>query len=80
MIMVTACPIPSDGSSNAYAVLTAEYASLFAEDFGRNPIINDEASFDLRPSFVRALFMGSVTDGLIGHPIQIHQLYRSALQ
>ena len=29
------------------AVLTAEYASLIAMEFGRNPIVNDEAAFDI---------------------------------
>jgi hypothetical protein len=32
--------------------LTAEYATLLAEEFGRNPIVSDEASFDLYPSLV----------------------------
>jgi hypothetical protein len=35
-----------------YPVLTADYASLLAEEFGRNPIVNDEAAFDIHPSFV----------------------------
>ncbi|KAF9228584.1 initiation factor 2, partial [Gyrodon lividus] len=30
-------------------VLTSDYAALLAEEFGRNPIINDEAAFDLHP-------------------------------
>lgn len=30
-------------------VLTAEYASLIAMEFGRNPIVNDEAAFDIYP-------------------------------
>ncbi|KAI6043133.1 initiation factor 2 [Pisolithus marmoratus] len=30
-------------------VLTSDYAALLAEDFGRNPIVNDEAAFDLYP-------------------------------
>lgn len=30
-------------------VLTSDYAALLAEEFGRNPIINDEAAFDLYP-------------------------------
>ncbi|KAK2467024.1 hypothetical protein APHAL10511_001282 [Amanita phalloides] len=31
-------------------VLTADYAALLAEEFGRNPIISDEAAFDIHPS------------------------------
>ncbi|KAF9001892.1 hypothetical protein BDQ17DRAFT_1243978 [Cyathus striatus] len=30
-------------------VLTSDYACLLAEEFGRNPIVNDEATFDLHP-------------------------------
>ncbi|KAJ7168273.1 hypothetical protein C8R43DRAFT_876998 [Mycena crocata] len=30
-------------------VLTADYAVLLAEEFGRKPIVNDEAAFDLYP-------------------------------
>lgn len=30
-------------------VLTSEYASLLAMEFGRNPIVNDEAAFDIYP-------------------------------
>lgn len=30
-------------------VLTSEYAALIAQEYGRNPIINDEAAFDLYP-------------------------------
>lgn len=30
-------------------VLTAEYASLIAMELGRNPIVNDEAAFDIYP-------------------------------
>jgi translation initiation factor IF-2 len=32
-------------------VLTAEYASLIAMEFGRNPIVNDEAAFDIYPPY-----------------------------
>ena len=28
-------------------VLTSEYASLLALEFNRNPVINDEAAFDI---------------------------------
>ncbi|KAG6854916.1 hypothetical protein C0991_009739 [Blastosporella zonata] len=31
-------------------VLTSDYAVLLAEEFGRNPIVNDEAAFDIYPS------------------------------
>lgn len=30
-------------------VLTSDYAALLAEEFGRNPIVNDEAAFDIYP-------------------------------
>ncbi|KAF8894477.1 P-loop containing nucleoside triphosphate hydrolase protein [Infundibulicybe gibba] len=30
-------------------VLTSDYAALLTEEFGRNPIINDEAAFDIHP-------------------------------
>ncbi|KAF5387118.1 hypothetical protein D9615_001634 [Tricholomella constricta] len=30
-------------------VLTSDYAVLLAEEFGRNPIVNDEAAFDIYP-------------------------------
>ncbi|OAX38903.1 initiation factor 2 [Rhizopogon vinicolor AM-OR11-026] len=30
-------------------VLTSDYAALLAEEFGRNPIIDDEAAFDIYP-------------------------------
>ncbi|KAI9510891.1 initiation factor 2 [Russula earlei] len=30
-------------------VLTSEYAVLLAEEFNRNPVVNDEAAFDLHP-------------------------------
>jgi translation initiation factor IF-2 len=30
-------------------VLTSDYAVLLAEEFGRNPIVDDEAAFDLYP-------------------------------
>lgn len=33
-------------------VLTADYAALLAEEFGRNPVISDEAAFDIYPLFV----------------------------
>lgn len=33
----------------AAPVLTADYASLLAEEFGRKPVIDDEAAFDLYP-------------------------------
>lgn len=36
-------------------VLTAEYASLIAMEFGRNPIINDEAAFDIYPPYALVL-------------------------
>ncbi|KAG5638157.1 hypothetical protein H0H81_001542 [Sphagnurus paluster] len=31
-------------------VLTSDYAVLLAEEFGRNPVVNDEAAFDIYPS------------------------------
>ncbi|KAF8630408.1 hypothetical protein AX15_002959 [Amanita polypyramis BW_CC] len=30
-------------------MLTADYAALLAEEFGRNPVISDEAAFDIHP-------------------------------
>ena len=42
-------------------VLTADYAALLAEEFGRNPIISDEAAFDIHPLFV-ASFLFTVSD------------------
>lgn len=38
------------GSESSYDhVLTSEYASLLAAEFDRNPIVNDEAAFDIYP-------------------------------
>ncbi len=31
------------------SVLSADYAALLAEEFGFNPIIDDEAAFDIYP-------------------------------
>jgi translation initiation factor IF-2 len=31
-------------------VLTAEYASLLAMELNRNPVVNDEAAFDIFPA------------------------------
>jgi len=39
-------------SSNRRLVLTSDYAALLVEEFGRNPIINDEAAFDIYPPLV----------------------------
>ncbi|TFK29806.1 initiation factor 2 [Coprinopsis marcescibilis] len=38
----------TDQATHDY-VLTADYASLLAEEFGRAPIVDDEAAFDLYP-------------------------------
>lgn len=38
-------------------VLTAEYASLIAMEFNRNPVVNDEAAFDIYPPCVSILSM-----------------------
>lgn len=35
--------------ANIFSVLTSEYASLLAMEFNRNPIVNDEAAFDIHP-------------------------------
>jgi translation initiation factor IF-2 len=44
------CFAPITGSINShFSVLTAEYASLLAAEFDRNPIVNDEAAFDIHP-------------------------------
>lgn len=42
------------------AVLTADYAVLLAEEFGRNPIVNDEAAFDIYPSSVIQISSGAL--------------------
>lgn len=34
---------------HAFLVLTSEYAVLLADEFNRNPVVNDEAAFDLFP-------------------------------
>lgn len=34
---------------NHSIVLTSDFAALLVQEFGRNPIINDEAAFDLYP-------------------------------
>ena len=31
------------------AVLSSDYSSLLAMEFGRNPVVNDEAAFDIHP-------------------------------
>lgn len=36
-------------SSLISTVLTSDYAALLVQEFGRNPIINDEAAFDIYP-------------------------------
>ena len=33
-------------------VLTSDYAVLLAEEFGRNPVVDDEAAFDIHPPYV----------------------------
>ncbi|KAF8163171.1 P-loop containing nucleoside triphosphate hydrolase protein [Crassisporium funariophilum] len=38
-----------DQESNYDHILTSDYAVLLAEEFGRNPIVNDEAAFDIYP-------------------------------
>ena len=35
-----------------YPVLTSEFASLLAMEFNRNPVVNDEAAFDIYPPCV----------------------------
>ena len=55
-LTTTVCDINLSGrawsSHNSISVLTAEYASLIAMEFGRNPIVNDEAAFDIYPPYV----------------------------
>ena len=41
----------TQSSCSSVQVLTAEYASLIAMEFGRNPIVNDEAAFDIYPPY-----------------------------
>jgi translation initiation factor IF-2 len=44
--------MPLTSSLTLYIVLTAEYAGLLAAEFDLNPIINDEAAFDIYPPYV----------------------------
>lgn len=44
------------------SVLTAEYASLIAMEFSRNPIVNDEAAFDIYPPYALAFKVYQVSD------------------
>ncbi len=41
------------------AVLNADYAALLADELGFNPIVDDEAAFDMYPPFV-AFFLPDV--------------------
>lgn len=41
-------------------MLTSDYAALLAEEFGRNPIINDEAAFDLYPPYAPMAFRSNI--------------------
>lgn len=43
-----------------HIVLTAEYASLLALEFNRNPVVNDEAAFDIFPPYVELLYFAHV--------------------
>lgn len=45
-------PPPHLPNVTVNAVLTSDYAVLLAEDYGRHPIVNDEAAFDLYPPSV----------------------------
>jgi hypothetical protein len=47
-------------------VLTSEYAALLAEEFNRNPVINDEAAFDIYPRYASLPSQFCLTH----HPIQ----------
>jgi translation initiation factor IF-2 len=49
MIMVITYFNISSHYSSFTSVLTSDYAALLAEEFGRNPIIDDEAAFDIYP-------------------------------
>ena len=40
-------------------VLNADYAALLADDLGFNPIVDDEAAFDMYPPFV-AFFLPNI--------------------
>ena len=44
------------------SVLTAEYASLIAMEFSHNPIINDEAAFNIYPPCALILKVYQVSD------------------
>lgn len=37
--------------AQTYPVLTADYAVLLAEEFGRNPIVNDDMAFNIYPAY-----------------------------
>jgi hypothetical protein len=42
-------PLRSWPLLHSFLVLTSEYAVLLADEFNRNPVVNDEAAFDLYP-------------------------------
>lgn len=41
-------------------MLTAEYASLIAMEYNRNPVVNDEAAFDIYPPYVSRVLVVSI--------------------
>lgn len=59
--MIMVCTLQTIGdrflcSFIRFLVLTSDYAVLLVEEFGRNPIVNDEAAFDIYPPFVSSSF------------------------
>jgi translation initiation factor IF-2 len=50
MIMVSVFILPLRSRLlRSFQVLTSEYAVLLAQEFNRNPVVNDEAAFDIHP-------------------------------
>ncbi|CCL99325.1 uncharacterized protein FIBRA_01343 [Fibroporia radiculosa] len=45
----TMIKVGMDAEASYDHMLTSEYASLLAMEFGRNPVVNDEAAFDIYP-------------------------------
>ena len=58
MITVSTISMSIERAVICPTVLTSEYASLLALEFNRNPIINDEAAFDIYPPCVYRGILG----------------------
>jgi hypothetical protein len=63
------------------AVLAADYAALLVQEFGRNPVVSEEAAFDLYPPFVVLIEcdIACVQFLTLGLLTQILQHFHSAL-